>query len=139
MSLTFPLTATTHQNFDPPPSGLHPAVLVKVSEPEIMEGEHGPRAVIRLTFEIGAKRRDGRRHRLTRIVSASLHPKSKLAEILDRWLGRCPDSFEPSLVLGRRAMLVVHHAVGKDGTTFAKIASIQPSDPCNPVRFEPDL
>jgi hypothetical protein len=104
-----------------------------------MEGDFGPRAVLRLTFEIAAKRQDGRRHRLTRVVGASLHPKSALRQILDGWLGRCPDLFEPSVVLGRRALLVIHHVPNKDGTIFAKVHSIQPSDPSYPLAFEPEL
>jgi len=139
MSLSFPLTAKNQPAYEPPPSGMHPAVCVGCSEPEIMEGDFGPRAVLRLTFEIAALRKDGRRHRLTRVVGASLHPKSSLTEILDRWFGRCPETFEPSVVLGRRALLVVHHVPNKDGRIFAKIASIQPSDPSNPLTFDPEL
>lgn len=138
MSLSFPLKATKTEVFEPPPNGIHGAICVKVSEPEILEGDFGPRAVIRLTFEIAAKRKDGRRHRLTRVVGASLHPKSSLTQILDRWLGRSPESFEPSLILGRLATLVVHHVPSKDGSVFAKIADIQRFDQDFPLGFQPE-
>ena len=138
MSLSFPLTLNAKE-YPPAPFGLHPAVCVAVSEPEVIENAFGEsKAVIRITFEVGELRPDGKRYRLNKTFSASLHPKSSLYQVLDGWLGRCPESFEPSVVLRRRCLLVVSHQTGRDGRTYARIEKIMPSDPNMPLKFDPD-
>jgi hypothetical protein len=109
-----------------------------VSEPEVVETAFGAKAMIRITFEIGELRPDGKRYRLNKTFSASLNPKSSLYQTLDGWLGRVPDSFEPSVVEKRRCLLVVVHQTGRDGRTYARIEKIMPSDPMLPLNFDPD-
>jgi len=138
VSLSFPLTANPKE-YPPAPCGLHPSVCQAVGEPEIIETAFGTKAVIKLTFEIGELRPDGKRYRLNKTFAASLNPKSSLYQALDCWLGRCPESFEPSVVLKRRCLLVVSHTLGRDGRTFARIEKILPADPLLPIQFDPDL
>lgn len=137
MSLSFPLTINSKE-YPPAPCGLHPSVCVAVSEPEVIETAFGAKAVIKLTFEIGELRPDGKRYRLNKTFAASLNPMSSLYQALDSWLGKVPDAFEPSVVLKRRCLLVVSHQIGRDGRNYSRIEKIMPADPLLPLKFDPE-
>lgn len=105
----------------PIPCGLHHAICTEVTEPEVVTTNFGDRPVIRIYWDLAAEREDGKRHRIGRTFTASLHPKSNLGKFLEGWMGKTPTRLKEDTLVGRRAYLVVIHETGRDGNTYAKV------------------
>jgi len=105
----------------PVPCGVHHAICTEVTEPEVVTTNFGDRPVIRIYWDLDKEREDGKRHRIGRTFTASLHPKSNLGRFLEVWMGRTPTHLKEDTLVGRRAYLVVTHETGRDGNTYAKV------------------
>ena len=116
---------------EPAPFGVHHAICTEVSEPEVITTNFGDRPVIRVYWELEAVKEDGKRHKVGRTFTASLHPKSNLGRFLDVWLGNTPTRLKEDTLVGRRAYLVVVHETGRDGNTYAKVEKAMPADSGN--------
>ena len=112
----------------PAPTGVHNAICVEVGDPEVYTTTAGDRPVIRVVWEIEPKDEQGRRHRVGRTFTASLHPESNLGRFLDVWLGKTPTHPKKEILVGRRCYLVVHHEQGRNGITYAKAFKAMPAD-----------
>ncbi|MEI6193517.1 MAG: hypothetical protein WCS42_04215 [Verrucomicrobiota bacterium] len=130
MSLT--LTNKPGGNFEPHPEGIHPAVCVDVMDQGLMEQSfQGVKKMVnkvKLVFESEAVTETGVRCTVSRSVTASLHPKSTLAEIITKWRGR-PVAEGETIPLGKLigacCTLVVSHSQSPDGTkTYANIDAV---------------
>ncbi len=100
----------------PHPEGIHPAVCVDVIDMGLLETEfQGQRRLVpkvRIVFETEQKTDEGANYTLSKTVTASLHPKARLAELLGKWRGRpiVPgETIDLSRLLGASATLVVSH------------------------------
>lgn len=117
--------------FAPHPEGIFPAVCVDVIDMGMMsvEQQGGNTRVhkVRLVFETDQVKQDGTRFVVARMFTASLHPKGRLAQTLEKWRGQ---PFQPDEVLdlnrliGVSCTLVVSHVLRADGTVFASIDAI---------------
>lgn len=105
----------------PVPCGVHHAICTEVTEPEVITTNFGDRPVIRIYWDLDKEREDGKRHRIGRTFTASLHPKSNLGRFLEVWMGKTPTRLKEDTLVGRRAYLVVIHETGRDGNTYAKV------------------
>ena len=128
MQLKVPQTDST---LSPHPEGIFPAVCVDVIDMGMVsvdyKGEIKLVHKVRLVFETEQVKQDGTRFVVARMFTASLHPKGRLAQTLEKWRGR---PFQPDEVLdlnrliGVGCTLVVSHVVRADGAVFASIDAI---------------
>lgn len=113
------------------PEGVFAAVCVDVIDMGMVSREYmgETRLVhkVRLVFETEQAREDGSRFVIARMFTASLHPKGRLAQALEKWRGR---SFQPGEVLdlnrliGVGCTLVISQLARPDGGNVAVIDAI---------------
>jgi hypothetical protein len=118
-------------DFKPHPEGIHPAVCLDVIDLGLVETEYqGQRRVVpkvKLVWESEQKTDDGRNCTVSKNFTASLHPKSKLADFLGKWRGRpvMPgESIDLSKLIGACCTLVISHQQNLVGKTYASIDAI---------------
>jgi hypothetical protein len=130
MSLT--LEAKTGSNFKPHPEGIHPCVCVDVIDlgEEFQQYQNQPGRMVRkvrLVFESEALTEEGKRCSIEKTFTASLHPKSRLAEFLSKWRGKPfteGESFDLDKLIGMSCTLVVSHQQNLVGKTYASIDAV---------------
>ena len=128
----------------PHPEGIFAAVCVDVIELGQEQVEyHGVIKTVeklRLVFETD----DGEPRWLARKVTASIHPKSRMGELIGKWRGRpiLPgETFDTKNLIGASATLVVSHQQKADGTgVFAGIDAVsRPTRKVTPSgRYNPE-
>lgn len=125
------LESKTTGDFKPHPEGIHPAVCVDVVDLGHIETDfQGERRLVhklRLVFETEQKTDDGRNCIATKTLTASLHPKAKLAEFLGKWRGRpvLPgESIDLAKLVGANCTLVISHQQNVVGRTYASIDAV---------------
>lgn len=118
-------------DFKPHPEGIHPAVCLDVIDLGLVETEYqGQRRVVpkvKLVWESEQKTDDARNCTVSKNFTASLHPKSKLADFLGKWRGRpvMPgESIDLSKLIGACCTLVISHQQNLVGKTYASIDAI---------------
>ena len=118
-------------DFMPHPEGIHPAVCVDVMDLGMMETEfQGQKRVVpkvKLVFESEQKTEEGENCTASKIFTASLHPKAKLAEFLGQWRGRpiAPgETIDLAKLLGACCTLVISHRQNMVGRTYASIDAV---------------
>src|SRR5215472_2594420 len=129
MSLT--LTCKDTGDFKPHPEGIHPAVCVDVMDLGLVETEfQGQKKMVnkvKVTFESEVLTEDGIRCTVSKNLTASLHPKAKLAEFLGKWRGRpvLPgESIDLQKLIGANCTLVISHQQSLAGKTYASIDAV---------------
>jgi hypothetical protein len=83
--------------------------------------------MLRLVFESDERLADGRAATIAKRFTASVHPKSRLAEFLGKWRGKpvAPgESIDLSKLVGACCTLVVSHVTRDDGRTYAQIDAV---------------
>jgi len=128
----------------PHPEGIFAAVCVDVIDLGLRRVEYrGEEKVVpklRIIFETD----DGETRWLSRSATASLHPKSRLAELLGKWRGKpfLPgEEFDTRNLIGASATLVVSQQARMDGTgMYANIDAIsRPTRKVTPSgKYNPD-
>src|SRR5262245_4859660 len=80
------------EHLPPHPEGIHPAVCVGILDRgqtrKEFQGEARIVNEVQLYFETDQRTAEGKSYRMSKIFTASLHPKAKLAEFLGKWRGR---------------------------------------------------
>ena len=117
--------------FAPHPEGIFAAVCVDVIDLGMQTreymGESKQVHKVRIVFETEQVKEDGSRFMIARMFTASLHPKGRLAQALEKWRGR---PFQPDEVLdlnrliGVGCTLVISQIARPDGTSVAVIDAI---------------
>ena len=117
--------------FKPHRPGIFPAVCVDMIDLGVMaseyQGEVRMMHKLKLVFETEELTEDGRRCTVSRIYSASLHPKAKLAGVLGTWRGRpvVPgERIDLKKLVGACCTLMVSHQTNMAGKTYASIDAI---------------
>lgn len=136
------LKASGGGDFTPHPEseGLIHGVIVDITEPKKVETKFGPKEKFRLVFETEMKREDGSRFCVwSQGYSASLNEKATFRKDLRKILGRDLtaqelEEFDTESLLHVPVQMIVVHADGEDGRTFANIAHIQPDKSGTPLR-----
>jgi hypothetical protein len=125
------LESKVGSDFKPHPEGIYPAVCVDVMDLGLVETEwQGQRRLVnkvRVVFETEHVYEDGRNATLAKTFTASLHPKSKLAEFLGKWRGRpvVPgESIDLTKLIMACCTLVISHQQNMVGRTYASIDAI---------------
>ena len=118
-------------DFVPHPEGIHPAVCVDVMDLGLMETEfQGQKRVVpkvKLVFESEQKTEEGENCTVSKIFTASLHPKAKLAEFLGKWRGRpfAPgETIDLAKLLGACCTLVISHQQNMVGKMYGSIDAV---------------
>jgi hypothetical protein len=141
------LTARMAAEYRPHPEGIHNAVCVDVIDLGMMKSEHQGRTKmvrkVRVVFETGELKDDGTPFTLVRTYTASLHPKARLAQCIEKWRGRPlaeNEVLDLRKLIGASAVLLISHNKRPDGSTGATIDAITkpvtkvtPSSKYNPV------
>lgn len=131
MSLTITQTAA---EFELPPAGATAARCAAVidlgSQESTYQGETKRSPKVLLTFELAELRTDGTPHRVSRRLTASLHPKAQLRAFLEQWRGRAFTdeelrAFNVGKLLGAPCLLNLVH-VERAGKQYANILSVSP-------------
>lgn len=80
-------------------------------------------------FLFGFKAQDGKLYKVqTFEMKISGSPKSTLYKFLSAWLGKAPDyGWDYCTLVGQGAVVSIEHVVSQLGTTYPKIARIQPA------------
>ena len=116
----------------PFPEGIHPVVCVDVMDLGMVTssfaGVTKTQPKIKIVFEGECTTPEGQRCVISKKLTASLHPKSTLTEILGKWRGRplaTGESIDLEKLIGACATIVVSHMPLRDGTgNYATIDAI---------------
>jgi hypothetical protein len=133
-------SATDTQTYSPAPEGVHQAVCVDIEDLGILEstfkddktGLPKKQRKIKVYWQIGARRDDGKRFVLSKRYTLSLHEKASLRHDLEAWRGRAFTEdelrgFDVETVKGANCLLNVQHRQSADKTrTYANVVSITP-------------
>ena len=118
-------------DYKPHPEGIHPAVCVDVMdlglEEKEFQGQKRMVNMIKVVFESEQKTEAGKNCSVSKKFTASLHPKSNLAEFLGKWRGRpvLPgETIDLSKLLGASCTLVVSHQLNRTGKKYASIDAV---------------
>ena len=119
-------------NFKPHPEGIHPAVCVDLIDLGLMrtdvKGEVKMLHKLMLVFESEqVNESDGRNCTISSRFTASLHPKSNLAEFISKWRGRPVvdgESIDLSKLIGASCTLVISHQLNRAGKTYGSIDAV---------------
>jgi len=119
-------------DFTPCPGGSHIAICVDVVDLGLVETSYSGKSKkvhkIRVVWQTGEKRDDGKPHYVGRRYTLSLHERSSLRKDLEAWRGRSfteeeLEGFDVERLLGAAALLsVVQQA--RDGSVYANINAI---------------
>ena len=118
--------------FTPCPAGTHISVCVDVVDLGLIKTEYGGKAKtqhkIRVVWQTGERRDDGKPFYASKRYTLSLHEKAALRKDLESWRGRAFTSeelegWDVEAVLGAAAMLSVIHAAS-NGSVYANVASV---------------
>ena len=125
------LTCKDSGDFKPHPEGIHPAVCVDVMDLGLVETDfQGVKKMVnkvKITFESEAKADDGKPCTVSKNFTASLHPKAKLSEFVNKWRGRpfVPgESLDLQRLIGASCTLVISHQKSLSGKTYASIDAV---------------
>lgn len=130
-----PIVATQGSgvNYAPAPAGAHPAVCVDVVDLGVLKvsyaGKEKSQHKVNIVWQIEELRDDGKAFEVRKRYTLSLHEKAGLRKDLESWRGRqfSPaelEGFDLENLLGIGCLINIVHAPGKDGGTFANVASI---------------
>lgn len=122
-------------DFEPCPPGLHQGVCVDVVDLGLVDSTFNAKTkkqhMVRIVWQIGEDRADGKPFMISRRYKASLHEKASLRKDLESWRGR-PfadaelDRFDLEALLGANCQLNVIHEKGQDGNSYDRVQSIVP-------------
>jgi len=118
-------------DFKPHVEGIHPAVCVDVIDLGLVttefQGQTRMVNKVKLVFETEQKSDDGKNCTVSKNFTASLHPKSKLADFLGKWRGRpvVPgETIDLAKLLSACCTLVISHQQNMVGKTYASIDAV---------------
>jgi hypothetical protein len=125
------LQAKAGTAYVPHPEGIHPAVCVDLidlgPQKQVWQGQERLVNMLRLVFETEEKLEDGRNATIAKRFTASVHPKSRLAEFLGKWRGKpvvAGETIDLSKLVGACCTLVVSQVTREDGRTYAQIDAV---------------
>ena len=128
MSITLKVPAGG--TYQPHPDGIHPAVCVDIidlgMEKENYDGRETMKPKLRIVWETEEKADNGKNMTIAKKVTASLHEKSKLAEIIGKWRGRPlqgGEDIDLAKLIGASCTLVVSHQTGAKGI-YAQVDAV---------------
>lgn len=132
-----PIYATPGATFTPAPAGLHQGVCCDVVDLGVLEVTYPGKPAkkqhkISVVWQLDAFADDGKRARVSKRYTLSLHEKAGLRKDLESWRGRAftpaelaPPGFDIERLIGANAQINVAHA-DKAGTTYANVTGIVP-------------
>lgn len=128
------LKANGNGEFALHPAGVFPAVCVDVIDlglvTEDVYGKMKTSPKLRIVWETEEMFVPGVRHTLSKRMTASLHPKSRLSQLLSGWRGRPVEPHEEIDMMdfiGVSASLYVEHTMGSGGEMVALIGMVLPA------------
>ncbi|MBW2421253.1 MAG: hypothetical protein JRH19_22110 [Deltaproteobacteria bacterium] len=137
MSLTVREKPASHGSFDPPPTGIHPAVCVWLvdlgTQNTNFGGQSSKKEQILIGWELpGQTRRDGKNFVVHKFYNAILSPRAALRQDLEAWRAKpfTPaelDGFDLKNILGVPCTLPISHNE-KGSRVFAKVGTPLPLD-----------
>lgn len=122
------------RKYEQAPEGRFQAVCVDVIGPFEKDTNWGRKRKVRLVFQISERGSDGKRLRVSREYTASMHPKAPLRETLEAWRGRRFTEEEERAVdlerlVGQNCEIQVMHKAAPNGDVWANIQAILPMRP----------
>ena len=121
--------------FEIPPAGNHPAVLVGIidlgTRPSTFQGKTTDRREVYLVWELTAEKKAGgsTNHTIARAYTLSLNAKANLAKLIGQWRGKAlaeGEEFDLLRLLGKPCLLNVTHKPSGD-RTFAEVGGASPA------------
>ena len=114
--------------FVPAPEGVHNAVCVDFVDLGIVNGQFGPKAMVKIVWEVEALMKDGRPFTVQKRYSASLHERSSLSQDLKGWRGKPftadeAKAFDTEKLIGQPCQLVVTHNE-HEGSVYANVDNV---------------
>lgn len=132
-------SASETQSFAPAPEGVHQAVCVDIEDLGLIKspylddkGNEKWQHKVKVYWQIGELRQDGKRFVLSKRYTLSLHEKASLRHDLEAWRGRAFSEqelkgFDVESVKDANCLLNVQHRQNADKSrTYANVVSIMP-------------
>ena len=117
-------------HFEPAPPGLHQAVCVDVVDLGIVPGKYGPKAKLRLIWQLKTRNKKGERFQVRATYTQSLGESSNLRKDLESWRGRSftqeeLENFDVEKLLGINCQLSLKQEKSKStGRLYAKVTAV---------------
>jgi hypothetical protein len=127
--------------FVPAPEGQHQAILVDIIDlGELDDGFGGRKPFIKYVFQLAETMDNGKPYVVSSRFNATLHNKGKLRPFIQSMRGKTFTAeelkgFDDEELVGKNYSLNVIHNVGKNGGTYANIASVAPWN----TKFGPEI
>jgi hypothetical protein len=110
--------------FEVASAGRHPAVIAKFEDIGVQETKFGDRAQCRIVYVLAECDSNGRQKRVSQVLTASLHEKSRLTALLTQILGTVPDEFDSEVLIGRQVVLNLG-SVTQDGQERVRLYGVE--------------
>ena len=120
-------------DFEIAPAGLYPAIVSGIKDLGVLSGDFGEHHKIRVFFQLDDRGPSGRRFSVHNIYTLSLHPKSKLTEMVIVLLGReltdkeKLEGLDLESLIGKCCQAQIFHKAGKTGAIFPNIKALHPA------------
>ena len=122
--------------FQPAPTGAHPARLYGAVSLGVQESPYGNAHKVLLMWEIlgGERKANGEPFTVSKTYTMSMHKKASLRAMVDSWRGAPVTDmeakrFDVRSLVGQRSLLQVSHRQSQAGRTYANIAGVFPAQP----------
>lgn len=123
----------SQSNFEPAPQGLHHAVCCDVVDLGVQETKFGKKEMLQIRWQLEERMEANGRYLVTRRYTSSTHEKAQLWKDIPSWLGKIftnqdREAFDLEHLIGENCQLQVMHKKGNDGSTYAQVQTIVPSN-----------
>lgn len=128
----FQMKPPKNMDFEVPPAGTHPAVLVAIvdlgTQTTNFQGEERSARKVCLVWElVSEKKANGANHIIGRDYTLSFAKKASLRQLVEKWRGREfgeDEQFDLGKLAGRECLLSLVHKESASGNTFAKVEGV---------------
>jgi hypothetical protein len=110
--------------FEQATAGKQAAVIARFEDIGTQETKFGDRAQCRIVYVLAELDSNGRQKRISQTLTASLHEKSKLSELLTQIHGSVPDEFDSEALIGKQVVLNLGTVV-KDGAERVRLYRVE--------------
>jgi hypothetical protein len=120
------IISSKQPEYEIPAEGEHQGVLADIVDLGEVPTQYGVKKMVRLTFVLEQKGKDGKPLRASRRFPQSLYQRSALRNAIKSMLGRDPgDTFDMEKLIGTNAWVEIEHHHENGGRTYANIVDFR--------------
>ena len=119
--------------FEPAPEGLHRAVCCDVDPLGLQETKFGEKEMLQFRWQLEERMEANGRYLVSKRYTNSTHEKAQLFKDIESGLGKVftnkeREEFDLENLIGQNFQLQIIHKKGNDGSTWAQVQTIVPSN-----------